>query len=230
MTLYKGNSKIKDRGSFGVYAGSQPIYSIYKGSELVYQWNPYDPGEAVINRSDGSTVTMTIKRGLYYVEVVGAGGAAKHMQINQYAFINAGGSGARFSANINFLGDITITMSCGAAGQTTDGGDSTLAINGNLIATAGGGKRGWPDKNEIGYGGTVTANPTATGVVFSNVTTINGNEGDHTSSAGSRTIEGGASVASQGTYGKGASANWHDAPHGKAGENGWIYLKYIGAN
>lgn len=28
MTLYKGNTKIRDRGSFGVYKGSQPIKQI----------------------------------------------------------------------------------------------------------------------------------------------------------------------------------------------------------
>ena len=36
MTLYKGNTKIRDTGSYGVYKGSQPITAIFKGSELVY--------------------------------------------------------------------------------------------------------------------------------------------------------------------------------------------------
>lgn len=36
MTLYKGNTKIRDTDSYGVYKGSQPITAIFKGSELVY--------------------------------------------------------------------------------------------------------------------------------------------------------------------------------------------------
>lgn len=41
--IYKGNAKIKDTGSFGVYKGSQAIRKIYKGSELVYLYSPFEP-------------------------------------------------------------------------------------------------------------------------------------------------------------------------------------------
>lgn len=36
MTLYKGNTKIKDTPTYGVYKGNQPIGAIYKGSDKVY--------------------------------------------------------------------------------------------------------------------------------------------------------------------------------------------------
>lgn len=38
MTLYKGNTKIKDSGSYGVYHGSDPIAAIYHGSDKVYMF------------------------------------------------------------------------------------------------------------------------------------------------------------------------------------------------
>ena len=47
-SLYHGNDKIKDRTDYGVYHGNEPIYSIFKGSTLAYQYHPFEPEEALL--------------------------------------------------------------------------------------------------------------------------------------------------------------------------------------
>lgn len=232
MTLYKGSQQIRDIGNFGVFYGNNPIRQIFKGSELVYQYHPFEPQSIIINKSESITVEHSLPQGRYYVEVVGAGGSGKYRQGGYFAMVYAGGSGARFSAEISVKGDNhTISMVCGAGGQRADGGNSSFSIDGVTVATGGGGKRGWPDSSptQIGYGGTVSSNTNIPNVVFSSVTSLNGNTGQHSDNAGTSKKYGGASVASTGTYGKGADASSSTAGSGVAGNNGWIFLKYLGA-
>lgn len=230
MTLYHGNTKIKDRREFGVYHGNQPIYSIFKGSQLAYQYHPFEPEEALVNQTSGSK-TITIPRGTYYVEVVGAGGWGNSGDAGYLVGAAGGGSGARFSANISIKNDITLTFNCGLAyndgGSNVNGGASTLVINGVTIATCGGGIYGNPFY-QTGKGGTVTSNPSVTGVVFSNVTALNGNDGARSdNTTWGWVAQGGASVASTGIQGQGASSSRGGGTSGA--KSGWIYLKYVGA-
>lgn len=39
MSIYKGNAKIRESGTYGIYHGSNPIGAVFKGSELVYIFN-----------------------------------------------------------------------------------------------------------------------------------------------------------------------------------------------
>lgn len=229
VSLYHGSNKIRDRSEFGVYCGNQPIYSIFKGSQLVYQYHPFEPEEALVNQTSG-TKTITIPRGLYYLEVVGGGGWGNSGDAGYTTGSAGGGSGARFSANISIYDDITLVFSCGEAGSgsSVNGGVSTLTINGTTVCTCGGGVYGNP-YYQTGVGGTVTSNTSISGVAFSNVTNRNGNDGARSdNTTWGWVAQGGASVASTGTYGQGASSSRSAGASGSV--SGWIYLKYVGAN
>lgn len=76
MALYKGNSKIRDRGTYGIYYGSSPIQDIYHGSDLVYRFQPYDTDEVLINSAGEITETITLQKGVYYIEITGGGGSS----------------------------------------------------------------------------------------------------------------------------------------------------------
>lgn len=215
MTLYKGSQQIKDTGSFGVYKGSQAIRKIYKGSELVYLYSPFNPNTVLIYYSSSTTQSRSLPQGQYYVEVVGAGGVDAYGQEGYWARRRGGASGARFSATIDVTGDNhTISMTCGAS----YGASSTLNIDGVTVATAGGG-------GNYTNVGTVSTNLSVSGVSFSGTTSINGNAGQETYVyGGGGSPSGGASVSSLGNYGHGQSNN----PQGQY-TNGVIYLKFIKA-
>lgn len=217
-SLYKGNTKIKDRTNYGVYKGSTPIYSIFKGSQVVYQFHPYNPNDVLVNITSG-TSSITLPRGTYYIEIVGAGGAGSWVDIYGYTWFSAaGGAGGRFSCNLSTKTSVTLDCTCGVI----TGGASYIDIGSTRIATANGGGNGSPNDHG-GYGGTVTYT-TPTGITLSNVSTVTGNNGTMATAGGST---GGASVATSGTYGKGANASYGGGDGSQ--QNGWVYIKYVGA-
>lgn len=155
MTLYKGNSKIKDRGSFGVYAGSQPIKKIYHGSTLVYEYESYDPDEVVLDITN-STQTITLKRGVYDLCVTGGGGNLGKAVIviagNPVGTANGGGSGATFEGTFYNPSDVSATFKAGGNAE-----DSTITIGGTVVLTA---HHGVSAPNSTGDGGAGGAIPT----------------------------------------------------------------------
>ena len=216
--IYKGNTKIQDTGSFGVYKGSQAIRKIYKGSELVYLYSPFEPEDILINFSESKTVTQSLPQGQYYVEIVGGGGRGSYGQAGYWQERYGGGSGSRWSATINVTGENhTISMSCGGGvGQA-----STLDIDSVRVATAGGG--GTPTAGSVTAGSTSIAN-----VAFSDIVSRNGNQGAYTFTVEGTSTGNAASVASQGQYGQGAaSGNGIGQDYNR--KLGWIYLKFIKA-
>ena len=97
MPIYKGSQQIQKIGSFGVYKGSQAIRKIYKGSELVYLYSPFEPEDILINFSESKTVTQALPQGQYYVEIVGGGGRGSYGQAGYWQERYGGGSGSRSS-------------------------------------------------------------------------------------------------------------------------------------
>lgn len=216
--IYKGNAKIQDTGSYGIYHGSTPIRKVYHGSELEYIYSPYSPDDVLINFSESKTVTQALPQGQYYVEIVGGGGKGSYGQAGYWQERYGGGSGSRWSATINVTGENhTISMSCGGGvGQA-----STLDIDTVRVATAGGG--GTPTAGSVTAGSTSIAN-----VAFSDVVSRNGNGGNRTFTVDGTYTGNAASVASQGQYGQGAgSGNGYGEDYNR--RLGWIYLKFIKA-
>lgn len=199
-----------------VYVGSQAVDEIYNGSQLVYSSAPFEPNTVLINASAESTRTIDLPKGYYYVEIVGGGGTGSYGQAGYWQERYGGGSGARWSANMQVTGNHSISMHCGGGvGQA-----STLDIDSVRVATAGGG--GTPTAGSVTAGSTSIAN-----VAFSNIVSRNGNQGGYTSTVEGTSTGNAASVASQGQYGQGAaSGNGIGQDYNR--KLGWIYLKYIG--
>jgi len=218
MTLYKGSQKIQDTGSYGVYKGSQAIRKIYKGSELVYLYSPFEPEEVLISESSGITKTISLPQGKYYVEIVGGGGRGSYGQAGYWQERYGGGSGSRWSATVTVTKDNhTIKMECGGG----VGSPSKLTIDDTLVATAGGG--GTPTAGSVTVGST-----TITNIAFSDITSLSGNQGGYTFTVEGTSTGNAASVASQGQYGQGAaSGNGIGEDYNR--RLGWIYLKFIKA-
>lgn len=197
-----------------VYVGSQAVDEIYNGSQLVYSSAPFEPNTVLINTSGSTSQTRDLPKGYYYVEIIGCGGTDAYGQEGYFARRRGGASGARFSANMQVSGNHTLAVS----GGSSYGSSSVLTIDGTRVATAGGGGN-YTSVGTVNIGSTSIA-----GVVFSNVTSVNGNAGQETYVyGGGGSPSGGATVSTLGNYGHGQSNN----PTGQY-TNGIVYLKYIG--
>ena len=114
--LYYANNKIRDVTDYGVYASSRAIKAIYHGSDLVYQFNAYNPNTVLANTSGQSTFTVTLKPGVYYVEITGGGGGGGGTVYSQGMWSNSGGSGA--SVYGEFYNPIEQSFTLYAGGMT----------------------------------------------------------------------------------------------------------------
>lgn len=171
MTLYKGSNKIRDRGPFGVYKGSTPIKRIYKGSQLVYQYESYDPDAVVVELNNGQSSTITLKKGVYKLWISGGGGTGGTHYIDHYAFTTSGGSGSTWEGTIKLASDVAL-VAYGAGNNE----DSYLDFNGSRILTAGGGR-----ETTYGHsnpqGGTLTLASGWSSYVVTTDKSVNGNNG-----------------------------------------------------
>ena len=71
MVLYKDNKKIQDIAEYGIYYGNMPIKEVYKGSQLIYQYEPYEPSTILYYNSPASYIFELYKG--YYQIALGAG-------------------------------------------------------------------------------------------------------------------------------------------------------------
>ena len=171
MTIYKAKRKISDRGSFGVYIGSQPVKRIYKGSQLVYKYESYDPDSVIVDLTNGQSSTITLKKGVYKLWITGGGGTGGTHYIDHYAFTTSGGSGATWEGTIKLASDITLVAY--SAGNNED---SYLDFNGSRILTAGGGREA-TYRHSIRQGGTLTLAGGWSSYVVTTNKSVNGNNG-----------------------------------------------------
>lgn len=133
--LYKGNAKIRDIGQYGVYAGNQPIDAIYHGSDLVYQFQPYNPGVVLYNNGNGTDLSYSValRKGVYRVKLVGAGDAAD----NGYFYWPAGNRGSLIDCTIYMPStkNFRVTLGNGGKSWSGQGGSSILYINNSPAIT-----------------------------------------------------------------------------------------------
>lgn len=199
------------------------IYQLYKETTS----STSTEGRIVISVSQSSAVTKTTTLGAGtegWIEIVGSGGAGHARDVGYSISGASGGSGGRFSANFVLTADTTFSLTLGAQSSGGDGNASILSINGNTVATAGGGTQGVAYYGPVGAGGTTTSNTSVAGVTFSNVSNISGNDGEKFDGGNwNNWAYGGASVATSGDYGKGGDSNRHNTTIN--GNAGVIFLK-----
>lgn len=196
MTIYKGNTKIRDRGSFGVYKGSAPIKRIYKGSQLVYQYESYEPNEVVVDLTNGQTSTVTLKKGVYQVYITGGGGTGgTNYAADSVWYTTSGGSGATWEGTFKLNQDTSIeAFGCG------NNADSYLNIGGVRMITAGGGRETtWGHSNP--QGGTLTLASGWSSYVVTTDKSVNGNNG----TTGVYTVPNGGTTTSSLKWGEGTN-------------------------
>jgi len=232
-SLYKGNTKIRDIGSFGVYNGSTPIKRIYKGSQLVYQFESYTPNQDVVNISNGQTATMNFKKGVYHIFAQGGGGGGGNW--NYWNNGGGGGSGAGFDGYIVFPEDFgNVSCTTGSAPNANTDGIATV-ING--IFNLGGGKGGVP--NGAGAGGTYSYTSGAGYYILSSTVASNGTAGTSDPSAAGfgygansvltgtgRNPSGGGSATALGAGGTGGNTSVNTGGKGSGGQCVITYIRY----
>lgn len=229
--LYKGNSKIQDTGSYGVYHGSDPIRVIYHGSEKVYLYHRTFTWQAgttfaeytVPNYVSKIKVDCVASKGNDGNRTGGAGGRVQcvlDVTPNQTFYITVGDVPSSQSPSYN------------AADIRTDntGITDTTSLQSRLIV-AGGGGNGSTVSDTPAVGG---AGGGLTGGQGGNGNLCTGGGGGTQSAGGSRggTSAGYPIYGNSGTFGLGGSgynggtggAGWYG---GGGGSGGGTYYTFV---
>lgn len=181
-----------------------PVKRVYKGSELVWVADPYQPGTVLTDVAGANTYSVWLPAGIYKLILTGGGGNGTDFWTGA-GFMNAGGgSGATWEGEFENPSDQQLTLYAGSGAQ-----DSYMDLGGVRMITAGQG--GSHSGNSAGGAGVVSVNGSLRVVSASNVR--NGNPGKRTGS-----YAGGDSVSSRG-WGRGGSH--------LGGEAGGMYLQYL---
>lgn len=204
--LYKGNNKIQDTGAYGVYVGNRPIDRIYKGSEKVYQYHPYTPGQVLFFVTGQAQNTITLPFGVYNLAVTGGGGNGTFDgYISGALWSSSGASGATWEGTIYIPNTMELVLYAGGAVES-----SYINAGGNRFITAGNGSNGH------GSGGTITVN-SITGLQIVN-TDISAN-----GTAGYQAPGSTSSRSSASSYGWGSSTGYNSGgvPEGHYQQGGF---------
>ena len=205
MTLYKGNAKIQDTGSYGIFIGNRPIDRIYKGSEKVYQYHPYTPEQVLFFETGQAQETITLPFGVYSLAVTGGGGDGKFEgYISGALWSSSGGSGATWEGTFYVPTTAELVLYAGGAVEA-----SYINVGGNRFITAGNGGTGQ------GAGGAITVNTVSDVQVVTTDISANGTAGYLAPGATNSRL-------SASTYGWGASAGYNTSiPSGHVQQGGF---------
>lgn len=207
MELYKGSQKIKDTDdgtTYGVYYGSTPIGSIYKGSNKIYQFKRILTWQAGTSLAEYIVPNWVSK---IHIDCVGSKG-----------YSTGNNNGGRVECDVDVTGGQTIYITVGAQRTTNnlDYNAADIRIGGTtyyerVVVAGGGGNRanwGGVTNYEGGNGGGLTG-------------AVGG--GDHPGGGGTQTSGGAggsgnfANVGAPGAFGTGTYMNGQ----GGAGGAGW---------
>lgn len=227
MTLYKGNAKIQDTGSYGVFKGSQPIGAIYKGNDKLYMFH------RVINFYPQQSF-QEYKVPVYVTKIqVDCVAASGHNQRGGNTF---GGKGGRVQCYLNVTGGQTLylwvpenptgqtyseTLMYNAADIRTnnDGLLNNTSLQSRLIVAGGGGET-YYGTNQVGAGGDGGGETADNG---GSVTLGGGGKGGTQSAGGAGGSKGsgtGGGSGHQGSFGLGGTS-WAGNVWRGVGGSGW---------
>lgn len=151
--LYKGNTLIKK-----IYApfGNETIQikKVYKGSQLVWQGDPYDPGTVVFYKTGPATFETILGEGVYDLIIAGGGGNGYNWNVAGIIFHNAGGSGAAWEGSFYNPKEQSCKIYAGGKQE-----DSYFELGGvRMITAAKGGDHYGGSTGQPGDGGIITVN------------------------------------------------------------------------
>lgn len=159
MTLYKGNAKIRESGSYGIYHGSNPIGAIYHGSDKVYMFKKETTWQAGTSLAQYKVSPWCTK---IRVDCVGSAGFNA----------NTPGKGGRVQCDMNVTGGQILYITVGARPSSRNvasynaadirtnnaGLTDTTSLQSRLIVAGGGGSFGNQDGSGGNGGGTTGQN------------------------------------------------------------------------
>lgn len=172
--------------------GAANIKKVFKGSQLVWQGDPYDPGTVVFYETGQATFETILGEGVYDLIIAGGGGIGRDWNFGGVIFHNAGGSGAAWEGRFYNPTDQQCTIYAGGKQE-----DSYFELGGVRMITAGRGL----NEGEGRGGGTITVN-SALDIVQQRLSS-DGNTGARGATGTKNT----ASVCSINNWGQGA---WND--------------------
>jgi len=210
--LYKGSRRIIEVYYSNTALTPIEVLHIYKGSQIVYKAEAYEPGTVLIKQAGAYTYKAKLPKGVFKICIASAGGTGTVWVANAMGYANSGGSGAAVEITIfnPKAQELEIYAPPGLSGYGSQtGGDAYLKIAGVEIARAKGGIGS-------GSGGTYSVNSSAEEVEILKIDGKNGN--------GSRTgFSGSVRVASVSPY-----DDWGWANESSSGAGGMRveYMKY----
>lgn len=191
MTLYKGNAKIRDIGSYGVYHGSDPIGAIYHGNDKVYIFNKSTTWQAGTTLQAYQVSPWCNK---IHVDCVASKGAT---------FSATGGNGGRVQCDMTVTPGQTLYISVGAIPtsntsatynasdiRTNNAGLTNMTSLQSRLIVAGGGGNGSNGTNGVSSNGKGGAGGGTTGGAGSKAQNANGGGGGTQSAGGAGGIHG----------------------------------------
>lgn len=216
-----------------LYHGSDKIYYVYKGDEVIWEDRAYSKGQVILEQSTAGNFDFNIlDDGIYEIHCIGAGGRAVATPVyDDIGYLATGGSGGGFIGKFSLTAG-TYNIQVGSAAV---GGSRNSFINNVVVSGGGGDGIARLTAGAAGAAPVLSLTPTET--------TLNtaGNAGTAgTGGKGSSippiTRLGGASIYE--TYGRGgggqASEYWQSCWTNDRGDyipiDGYIKIKYIEDN
>lgn len=194
----------------------------------VYQYNSYEPYKVLCNISNGASITVHMRKGVYYIRGQGAGGGGGR---NGY-FGNGqgGGSGAGFEGYIYVKRDLgTVSVSAGVGGtEAYHGNPGTDTVIGQLMTLGAGGGGAGENTAHYANAGILTINSSDNWEILSYTVKSDGNQGLEASSSASF-ISGGNSVLTGDGGGPTSDSNHDASAPGAGGGGGWQWNSSGGA-
>ena len=141
MVLYKDNKKIQDIAEYGIYYGNMPIKEVYKGSQLVYEYNSYIPNTIIIDTVQAASkmsFTHTLPKGVYKISMIGTAGYTHSHFYVAWTYYH-GSTGGIVEVEYYSDGITPITFTIDPNATTSASGHTTLSVNENVIVQASGG-------------------------------------------------------------------------------------------
>lgn len=226
--LYFGNTQMQK-----LYHGSDKIYYVYKGDEVIWEDRAYSKGQVILEQSTAGNFDFNIlDDGIYEIHCIGAGGRAVATPVyDDIGYLATGGSGGGFIGKFSLTAGIYNIQ----VGSAAAGGSRNSFINNVVVSGGGGDGIARLTAGAAGAAPVLSLTPTET--------TLNtaGNAGTAgTGGKGSSippiTRLGGASIYE--TYGRGgggqASEYWQSCWTNDRGDyipiDGYIKIKYIEDN
>lgn len=141
--LYKGSRRIIEIYYSNINSVIAEVMTVYRGEELVYKAEPYEPGTVLAFEDGEKSYSATLPRGVFKICVAAAGGTGTYWVAGGMGYASSGGGGA--VVELTFYNPISqkieIYAPPGLGGHNSQtGGDAYFKLGGKKVIISHGGK------------------------------------------------------------------------------------------